>query len=51
MSKTMEKLKDKLLKELKSGTKIISYTFEIKGWMPYAIIEENKKLPVYFYKI
>ncbi|MEK7635724.1 MAG: methyltransferase domain-containing protein [Patescibacteria group bacterium] len=49
--KTMEKLKDKFSKELKSGSKIISYAFEIEGWMPYAKIEENKKLPIYFYKI
>lgn len=50
MSKTMEKLKDKFLNELKSETKIISYAFEIKDWMPYAIIRKNGKLPIYFYK-
>lgn len=30
----MEKLKDKFETELKPGTKIISYTFAIHGWLP-----------------
>ena len=50
MPKTMGKLKEKFLKELKPETKIISYAFEIKNWTPYMIIKENKKLPIYFYK-
>lgn len=50
MPKTMEKLKDKFIKELKSGTKIISYAFEIKDWKPYAVIKKYKKLPIYFYQ-
>jgi len=51
MPKTMEKLKGKFERELAPGTKIISFVFEIKGWIPYAMIKSNKKLPVYFYKI
>lgn len=30
----MEKLKSKFLRELKSGARIISYSFKIKGWEP-----------------
>ncbi len=49
--KTMEKLKDKFIKELKPETKIISFAFQIKGWVPYAVIQGGRKPPVYFYKI
>lgn len=51
MPKAMEKLRQKFEKELKSGTRIISYAFEIKDWTPYTMIKGNQKLPVYFYKI
>lgn len=34
-----EKLKLKLESELKSGTRVISYQWEIKGWKPSAIID------------
>ncbi len=51
MPKPMEKLKEKFIKELKPGTKVISYAFEIKNWSPYVVIKENKKLPIYFYQI
>lgn len=50
MPRTIERLKKKLEKELKPGTRVISYAFEIKNWTPYAIIQGNRKLPVYFYK-
>lgn len=50
MPKTMERLKEKFEKELSPETKIISYAFEIDGWKPYAIIKDNKKPSVYFYK-
>lgn len=51
MPKTMQKIKEKFLSELKPGTKIISYAFKIKGWESYAIIKKQGRLPVYFYKI
>lgn len=51
MPKTLEKLKNKFLKDLEPGTKIISYAFEISGWTPYKIIEMQNKPKVYFYEI
>jgi predicted RNA methylase len=42
------KLEEKLLKELKPETRIVSYQFEFKGLDPIEIDEENK---IYFYKI
>lgn len=49
--KTMEKLKRKFEKELIPETKIISFAFKIRGWIPCAVIKDNKELPVYFYKL
>ena len=40
MPETLEKLKPKLEKELKKGTRIVSHAFQIKGW---TIKEEIKK--------
>ena len=51
MPRVMEKVKKKFLIELKPGTKIISYAFEIKSWKSYETIKKQGKLPVYFYKI
>lgn len=51
MPAAVEKLKDKLEKELKPGAIVISFVFEIKGWDPYEVIEGDKKPPVYFYTI
>lgn len=47
---TMEKLKRKFVSELKPGSRIISYIFEIKGWQPKNIkkIGKNK---IYVYQI
>jgi SAM-dependent methyltransferase len=51
-----DKLKDKLAlkiqKETHPGTRIISYTFEIKGWEPLVIDRvqgSDKDLPIYLY--
>lgn len=49
--RAMERLKSKFLKELKPGTRIISYVFEIKEWNPYAVFRESGKAPLYFYQI
>ena len=47
----MDKLKSKFEKELKSGTIIVSNTFQLKGWEPIKIIDTgNKSRPVYIYK-
>lgn len=53
----MPKLQKKFEKELKPGTRIVSYGFSFPGWIPAQIIspEENKSLtgfstPVYIYK-
>ncbi|OGZ34012.1 MAG: hypothetical protein A2Y98_00910 [Candidatus Portnoybacteria bacterium RBG_19FT_COMBO_36_7] len=35
----MERLKPKFEKELKPGTKIISYSFSLHGWQPKEVIE------------
>lgn len=35
-------LKGKFLKELKPGTRIVSYMYEIEGWTPVEVDEESK---------
>jgi predicted RNA methylase len=35
----MEKLKPKFEKELKSGTRVVSYAFKINGWQEYRILD------------
>lgn len=47
-----EKLKRKIEKEAKSGARVISYAFSIKGWTP--VIKDKpgaKDLSIYLYKI
>lgn len=51
MPKTLEKIKKKFQTELKPGTRIISYAFAINGWAPFAVIKEDRELPIYFYEI
>lgn len=41
-------LKEKFIKELKSGTKIVSYMYEIEGWNPVKIDGESK---IYMYLV
>ena len=48
---TMLKLRDKFEKELKPGTKIISYAFHIEGWQPKKIIQNGYPGKVFLYKI
>lgn len=46
------KLKQKLEKEAKLGTRIISYTFPVHGWTPEIVDKPSKKdLAIYLYKI
>ena len=51
--RVLEKLKPKLFKELKKGTKVISYKykFEQKDKDRLALISEDKKNEIYLYKI
>jgi len=45
-----EKFLLKLKKELRPGTKVISYSFKLNGWEPKAVDRPNQKdLPVYLY--
>jgi hypothetical protein len=47
----MEKLKSQFQKELKPGTRIISYSFSIPGWEPEKVIRNNYPGKVFVYKI
>lgn len=46
--KTNEKLKYKLLEELRPGTRVVSYIWTIKGWDPLKIDKEDR---IYMYII
>jgi hypothetical protein len=46
-------LKEKLKKELKPGTRIVSYAFTLEGWKP-AKIDPNENStygPIYLYEL
>ncbi len=51
MPKTMEKMKNKFINELKPKTKIISFAFPIKDWTPCEILKGKDKPATYFYQI
>lgn len=52
LPKTLTKLKEKILKECKKGTLIISHGFKIEGFEKYLIKKQERKLfPTYFYRI
>lgn len=51
MPQAMTKLKEKFARELRPGTKVISYAFEIPGWTPSASVASKNKQPVYIYTI
>ncbi len=42
------RLKDKLMRELKPGTRVVSYSFAFDSWEPIKVDEESK---VYLYKL
>lgn len=46
--KTNEKLKDKLTRELKPGTRIVSYIWTFNGWIPIEVDQEDR---IYLYII
>lgn len=46
--KANQKLKEKLLKELKPGTPVVSYVWTFNGWMPAKV---NHKDRIYLYRI
>jgi SAM-dependent methyltransferase len=49
---TIKKLKEKMEKELKPGTRVITYTFPINGWNPEKIDKSTERdLSVYLYII
>ncbi len=49
--KAIERLKNKLTKELKPGAKVISFAFHIEGWAPYRVISGGNMPSAYFYRI
>ena len=44
-----KKLKAKLERELKPGTRVISYVFEIKGWQPEKVSLKEGQVPIFLY--
>ena len=52
MPEFYEKLKPKLERELRPGTRVVSYVWPIEGWAPIAVDQPNKDLPaMYAYEI
>ena len=50
--KAMEKLSPKFKKELKPGTKIISYAFSLPGWQSLKVDKPDKKSnPIFYYEM
>ncbi len=47
--KVMQKLKPKMEKELKKGTKIISYVFPVEGWKESGVDKINGRPSIYLY--
>jgi len=47
--RTMPRLQKKLEKNVKSGTKLVSYAFEAKGWKPEKIEKLKGLAPIYLY--
>ncbi|KKP37746.1 MAG: hypothetical protein UR27_C0003G0068 [Candidatus Peregrinibacteria bacterium GW2011_GWA2_33_10] len=54
MPETNQKVAKKLQSELKKGSRVVTYAFQIKAWKPHKIIPRNKKLrlaPIFVYKM
>jgi predicted RNA methylase len=49
--RVLEKIKPKLSRELKKGTKIISYRYKFKETKSLKLVAADKKNEIYFYKI
>lgn len=45
----MKKLKKKFEQELRPGTRVISYSFEISGWTPTHVDRNGTGIPVFVY--
>jgi len=45
----MERLKPKFEKELKSGARVVSYAFKIKGWEEYQVLDCAPPGKIYIY--
>lgn len=48
--KTLKRLAEKLRRELRPGTRIISYAFSIPGWTPVAVDAQPRRPTVYLYR-
>jgi hypothetical protein len=44
-----KKIKNLKLKNLKPGTRIISYAFQIEGWKPRKVYQDSQKFSIYEY--
>lgn len=51
MPKILERLRDKIIREARPGTRVVSFAFPMPGLNPYEKIQDNKKPAIYFYKI
>ena len=51
MPKTMEKLKPKFEREMRKGSRVVSYAFPVAGWTPERIIKEEGIGAIYLYRI
>ena len=52
LPKVLERYQAKFKKELRRGTKIVSYAFDIKGWKPHRVIaREGRVDPIFVYVI
>ena len=49
MPKIYPKLRLKLERELRSGTKVVSYAWPIDGWQPVAVGRTENRLPLFLY--
>lgn len=47
---TMKRTANKLRKEIRSGSRVISYAFPIEGWTPSKIISGDKEANIYIYE-
>lgn len=51
MPKVYLKLKEKLKKEMKKGSCVVTFVWPIEGWEPEKIDKKKNKPPLYLYKI
>lgn len=54
MPNTLAKFRTKFAKEMRKGSRVISYAFHIEGWKPIRTIPRNKELgisPIWIYEV